>query len=78
MNAPQRITRFQRLKGAGAALTEFLGAASALKTRLGPPLFGLPPNMKKDLPRLRDFLALLPRRTRAAFEFRHQRNKKPT
>ena len=27
--------------------------------------------MKKDLPRLRDFLSLLPPRRRAAFEFRH-------
>src|SRR5690606_11104429 len=36
----------------------------------GPLLFQLPPNMKKDAPRLRDFLALLPPR-RAELEFRH-------
>ena len=34
-------------------------------------LFQLPPNLKKDLPRLADFLALLPAGARAAFEFRH-------
>jgi uncharacterized protein YecE (DUF72 family) len=34
-------------------------------------LFQLPPNLKKDLPRLADFLALLPAGHRAAFEFRH-------
>jgi uncharacterized protein YecE (DUF72 family) len=35
-------------------------------------LFQLPPNLKKDAARLRDFLALLPGEHRAAFEFRHQ------
>ena len=34
-------------------------------------LFQLPPNSKKDLPRLRAFLALLPSQHNAAFEFRH-------
>jgi len=45
--------------------------AEALKERLGPLLFQLPPNMKKDAARLRAFLALLPSHRRAAFEFRH-------
>jgi uncharacterized protein YecE (DUF72 family) len=35
-------------------------------------LFQLPPNLKKDAPRLRDFLALLPPASRCAFEFRHE------
>ena len=39
--------------------------------KLGPVLFQLPPFLKCDLPRLDDFLAELPRDTRAAFEFRH-------
>ena len=34
-------------------------------------LFQLPPNSKKDVPRLRAFLALLPSQCYAAFEFRH-------
>ncbi len=34
-------------------------------------LFQLPPNMKKDLPRLETFLNLLPLTIPAAFEFRH-------
>jgi uncharacterized protein YecE (DUF72 family) len=46
--------------------------AEALKTRLGPILFQLPPNMKKDAVRLGNFLNLLPNNQRAAFEFRHQ------
>ncbi len=38
---------------------------------LGPTLFQLPPNLKKDLDRLQSFLALLPNRWPAAFEFRN-------
>ena len=35
-------------------------------------MFQLPPFLRKDAPRLREFLALLPPDRRAAFEFRHQ------
>ena len=49
-----------------------LDVAGVLKERLGPLLFQLPPNLKKNAPRLRDFLALLPPDRRLAFEFRHQ------
>ena len=38
---------------------------------MGPVLFQLPPNLKKDLPRLADFLTVLPPASRCAFEFRH-------
>jgi uncharacterized protein YecE (DUF72 family) len=48
-----------------------LEAARALTARLGPLLFQLPPNCKKDASRLRAFLALLPSQCPAAFEFRH-------
>lgn len=72
LKAPQRITHFQRLKNAAESVAAFLEIAGVLKEKLGPLLFQLPPNFKKDLPRLREFLALLPAQTRAAFEFRHQ------
>jgi len=72
LKASQRITHMQRLKNAGDAVSHLLEVSGALQERLGPLLFQLPPNLKKDLPRLRDFLALLPRHRRAAFEFRHQ------
>lgn len=72
LKAPQRITHMKRLKDAGEPLLYFLEASMALKERLGPLLFQLPPNLKKDAPRLRDFLALLPANRRAAFEFRHE------
>ena len=71
LKAPQEITHRKRLKDVAEPVAEFLEAASVLKGRLGPLLFQLPPNFKKDSSRLRDFLALLPRRRRIAFEFRH-------
>jgi uncharacterized protein YecE (DUF72 family) len=72
LKASQRITHMQRLKDAGDSLSYLLKVAGALKESLGPFLFQLPPFLKKDAPRLRDFLALLPPDCRAAFEFRHQ------
>jgi uncharacterized protein YecE (DUF72 family) len=49
----------------------FLRVANVLGPKLGPTLFQLPPNLKKDLPRLVDFLAVIPPTWRAALEFRH-------
>jgi uncharacterized protein YecE (DUF72 family) len=72
LKASQRITHFQRLKDSGETVGFLLQVAGALKQRMGPLLFQLPPNMKKDTGRLRDFLALFPKTVRAAFEFRHQ------
>jgi uncharacterized protein YecE (DUF72 family) len=72
LKAPQRITHKLRLVGAEEAVGYFLGAAAELGEALGPLLFQLPPFLRKDLPRLRDFLALLPRGGLVAFEFRHQ------
>jgi uncharacterized protein YecE (DUF72 family) len=69
--APQKITHIRRLKDADDSVSQLLEVAEALKERLGPLLFQLPPNMKKDAFRLREFLTLLPRQRRAAFEFRH-------
>src|SRR6185295_18831867 len=58
LKASQRITHMQRLKEVGDLVSYLLEVAGTLKDRLGPLLFQLPPNMKKDVPRLRDFLAL--------------------
>jgi uncharacterized protein YecE (DUF72 family) len=72
LKAPQRITHIQRLKDAGDSVSYLLDVAGVLKERLGPLLFQLPPNMKKDASRLREFLALLPPNRRVALEFRHE------
>src|SRR5437764_4511032 len=69
--APQTITHFKRLKGAAAPMRQFLKRLDAIKSHCGPVLFGLPPNFKKDLPRLQRFLKLLRGERRVAFEFRH-------
>jgi uncharacterized protein YecE (DUF72 family) len=71
LKASQRITHQKRLHEVGEELGYFLRTASVLGSRLGPTLFQLPPNFKKDLPRLNAFLDLLPHRWRAAMEFRH-------
>jgi uncharacterized protein YecE (DUF72 family) len=72
LKAPQRITHQKRLREAEQEVAEFLRRAAALGDQLGMVLFQLPPFLRKDLPRLRDFLALLPSDRRAAFEFRHE------
>jgi uncharacterized protein YecE (DUF72 family) len=71
VKASQKITHFKRLKDAEEETKYLMETAGALENRLGPVLFQLPPNFKKDLPRLETFLNGLPSRTRATFEFRH-------
>ncbi|HEY8184726.1 MAG TPA: DUF72 domain-containing protein [Pyrinomonadaceae bacterium] len=71
LKAPQRITHIKRLKETDEETKYFFETASVLADELGVVLFQLPPNMKKDLPRLETFLAQLPAATPAAFEFRH-------
>ncbi len=71
VKASQRITHFKRLQGVEEETKYLLDTASALEDRLGVVLFQLPPNMKKDLPRLETFLATLPDSSRVTFEFRH-------
>jgi len=71
LKAPRRITHDNRLRDTESHVTEFLRRAGALGNKLGVLLFQLPPYLKKDLPRLRDFLGWLPSGKRVAFEFRH-------
>jgi uncharacterized protein YecE (DUF72 family) len=73
IKASQRITHYGRLKPESASALEFLlKNTSSLGDRLGPILFQLPPNMKKDLDRLRGFLDLLPADRKYTIEFRHE------
>ena len=71
LKAPQRVTHFKRLKETEDDTKYFFEVAETLGDQLGVVLFQLPPNMKKDLPRLETFLEQLPASPRAAFEFRH-------
>ena len=72
LKASRRITHMKRLKDADDPL-EYLvtTAVGALGPRLGPILFQLPPYLRADVGRLRNFLVLIPEGVRAAFEFRH-------
>jgi uncharacterized protein YecE (DUF72 family) len=71
LKGPQRITHVKRLVEVEEEAAWFHAAAESLGGALGPVLWQLPPSLKKDLPRLEAFLALLPAGTRPAFEFRH-------
>ncbi len=73
IKASRRITHMARLKAESAAdSVDFLYRnLAALGAKRGPVLFQLPPFLKKDLPRLTEFLRLLPEGHGAAFEFRN-------
>ena len=71
LKASRRITHINRLTDGDGSLGYFLRTANVLGDRLGPTLFQCPPSLRKDIGRLRDFLALVPRTWRAALEFRH-------
>jgi uncharacterized protein YecE (DUF72 family) len=73
LKAPRRITHDKRLRAAEVAdtLRGFVSVAGELGPRLASLLFQLPPNFKKDIVLLNEFLSLLPPKTTAAFEFRN-------
>jgi uncharacterized protein YecE (DUF72 family) len=71
IKAPQRITHRQRLADSRELVEHFWSMLAPLGAHLGPVLFQLPPHFRLDLPRLRDFLAVLPPAMQPAFEFRH-------
>lgn len=73
IKASRRITHISRLKVESAAepLGYLYRNLAELGAKRGPVLLQLPPNLKKDLPRLVAFLQLLPSDHGAAFEFRN-------
>ena len=73
IKASRRITHMARLKADTAAdsVAYLYKNLAVLGAKRGPVLFQLPPFMKKDLPRLSEFLRLLPEGHAAAFEFRN-------
>src|SRR5690348_16802412 len=73
IKASQKITHYTRLKAESESMVQFLLKNTAtLGDKMGPILFQLPPNLKKDVPRLQNFLAYLPADRRYTFEFRHE------
>jgi uncharacterized protein YecE (DUF72 family) len=71
LKAPQRITHFAKLRGSEQLLEHFVGIIGDLESKLGPVLFQLPPQFKKDTEVLGAFVGKFPPGLRAAFEFRH-------
>ena len=73
IKAPRRITHEARIKADAAAdsVAFLYKNLEALGGKRGPVLFQLPPFLKKDLPRLTEFLQTLPAGHAAAFEFRN-------
>ena len=72
LKAPQQITHIKRLKETADAVAHFYKVAEGLGTHRGPMLFQLPPFLKKDVPRLKEFLQSLPQGQPVAVEFRHE------
>src|SRR5512137_491980 len=56
LKAPQQITHFAKLRGVEENLTYFIDTAKALGERLGPILFQLPPDLRRDDELLQDFI----------------------
>jgi uncharacterized protein YecE (DUF72 family) len=71
LKSPRRITHEKKLVEVGDSMTRLFEVARELGEKLGPVLFQLPPFLRKDLPRLVDFLAHVPAGAQAAVEFRH-------
>jgi uncharacterized protein YecE (DUF72 family) len=72
LKASRRITHIKRLKDDEDDSTGYLfSKAEALGAKLGPVLFQLPPNFKKDVPRLQAFLARIPKARDITLEVRN-------
>jgi uncharacterized protein YecE (DUF72 family) len=71
VKASRFITHIKRLRDVSDSIELFMERAALLGPKLGPILFQLPPTQQIDLPRLRNFLALLAPERRWVVEFRH-------
>jgi uncharacterized protein YecE (DUF72 family) len=65
------ITHIKRLDNLQNSVNKFFRRMQPLRSKMGPILWQLPPDFKKDPPRLQRFLRRLPKAFFHAFEFRH-------
>jgi uncharacterized protein YecE (DUF72 family) len=72
VKASRYITHIRRLRESRDSVDLFWSRASRLGKKLGPVLFQLPPTLKRDTGLLTEFLRILPRRVKPAFEFRQE------
>jgi uncharacterized protein YecE (DUF72 family) len=71
LKAPQKVTHIAKLRNCEELMGIFQRVILGLGSKLGPVLFQLPPNFKKDAALLNEFLGSLSSGIRVAFEFRH-------
>lgn len=72
IKASRRITHIKRLNDVAEPTEYLFKVTEHLGPKLGPILFQMPPNAKKNTERLKTFLGTLPPDRRVTFEFRHQ------
>lgn len=72
VKASRYLTHMRKLNKPREPLKRLLRGARRLKTRLGPILYQLPPNWKKNLKRLREFVQILPTDLTHVIEFRER------
>jgi len=70
VKASRFITHMKKLKTKEGGFDKFFSNAEGLKEKLGVILFQLPPRWKINIGRLEEFLKILPKGYRYAFEFR--------
>lgn len=71
VKASRYITHMKKLHDTKESVGYFLRNASALKEKLGPILFQLPPRWQLNTKRLEEFISDLPKDHRYVFEFRN-------
>ena len=71
VKASRYLTHVRRLKNPDEPIRRLVDHAGKLGPKLGPVLVQLPANLRRDVGALKAVLAAFPRRTRVAFEPRH-------
>ncbi len=72
VKASRYITHMKKLNADKTSINKFFRHAGALKEKMGPVLFQLPPHWKINAERLKSFLSMLPKDHRYTFEFRNE------
>ena len=70
VKANRFLTQAKKLKDCAEPVARMMAPVRHLGPTLGPILYQLPPNLRFNLPRLEEFLSLLPRELTHVFEFR--------
>jgi uncharacterized protein YecE (DUF72 family) len=72
VKASRYITHIKKLIDCSEPFKKLLESALGLEKKLGLFLFQLPPNLKKNIIKLKDFFKIIPKNYRYVFEFRNE------